>query len=76
MPDCTATDTAPYVADSASPSGVRYVGNTAVNSVTIGSNLSVNANMPGSQLFSGNGADMFQAVQDLVDSLPAKTYFP
>jgi len=65
----TATDTAPYIADSTSPSGVRYVGNTVVNSVTIGSNLAVNANMPGSQLFSGNGADMFQAVQDLVDSL-------
>ena len=65
----TATQTAPYVLDSASPSGVRYVGNSNVNTVTVGDHLTVQANLPGSQLFSSAGTDVFQAVQDLVTSL-------
>jgi flagellar hook-associated protein 3 FlgL len=69
----TATQTAPYVGDSTSASGVRYVGNSTVNQVTVGNHLSVAANMPGSELFSGNGTDMFQSVQDLVTSLQSGT---
>lgn len=69
----TATQTAPYVADSTSPSGVTYVGNSGVNQVTVGDNLSVQSNLPGSQLFSGPGSDVFQAVQDLVTSLQTNT---
>ncbi|HEV2398260.1 MAG TPA: flagellar hook-associated protein FlgL [Candidatus Sulfotelmatobacter sp.] len=65
----SAISTAPYVADPTSASGVRYVGNSAVNTVTLGNHLALKANMPGSELFSGNGADMFQAVQDLITSL-------
>ena len=65
----TATQTAPYVLDSTSPSGVRYAGNSTVNQVTVGNHLAVQANLPGSQLFSSNGTDMFQAIQDLVTSL-------
>ena len=69
----TATQTAPYVLDSTSPSGVRYLGNSTVNQVTVGNHLSVKANMPGSELFSGNGTDMFQSIQDLVSSLQTGT---
>ena len=69
----TATQTAPYVFDASSPSGVRYVGNSSVNAVTVGNHLSVNANLPGSSLFSGNGTDMFQAIQSLVTSLQSGT---
>jgi len=65
----TATQTAPYVADSTSPSGVRYVGNSGVNSVTVGNDLTVHTNLPGSQLFSAGGSDVFQALQDLVTNL-------
>ncbi len=65
----TATSTAPYVVDSTSASGVRYVGNSVTNSATIGNHLTVKSNMPGSQLFSGDGTDMFQAIQDLVNNL-------
>ena len=65
----TATQTAPYVADSTSPSGVQYVGNAAVNSVTVGTDLTVQTNLPGSQLFSASGSDMFQSIQDLITSL-------
>lgn len=65
----TATQTAPYVLDSNSPSGVSYVGNSGVNTATVGDHLTVKTNLPGSELFSGGGTDMFQAVQDLITSL-------
>lgn len=65
----TATQTAPYVLDSTSSSGVRYVGNSGVNTVTVGDGVSVQANLPGSELFSGSGSDMFQSIQDLITSL-------
>jgi flagellar hook-associated protein 3 FlgL len=69
----TATQTAPYVADSSSSSGVTYVGNSNVNQVTVGNNFSVQSNLPGSQLLSSSGNDMFQAVQDLITSLQTNT---
>ncbi|HXJ85942.1 MAG TPA: flagellar hook-associated protein FlgL [Candidatus Binatia bacterium] len=65
----TSTQAAPYVLDSTSPSGVRYTGNSRVNTVTVGDHLAVQANLPGSQLFSAAGADMFQAIQNLIDNL-------
>jgi len=42
-----------------------YAGNTTVNSVQVGAGQKVATNMPGSQLFSANGADVFQALTDL-----------
>lgn len=65
----TATQTAPYVVDSASPSGVKYVGNSEVNTVTVGDHLAVKTNLPGSQLFSSAATDVFQAVQNLITNL-------
>jgi flagellar hook-associated protein 3 FlgL len=65
----TATQTAPYVLDPNSPSGVNYVGNSDVNSITVGNNYSLQANLPGSELFSSAGNDMFQAIQDLITGL-------
>lgn len=65
----TATQAAPYVLDATSSSGVRYVGNSGVNKVSLGSQLSITTNMPGSQLFSAPGADIFQALQDLITNL-------
>src|SRR5579859_1161426 len=67
----TASQDAPYVLDSSSPSGVKYVGNSGVNQVTVGDHLTVATNLPGSQLFSASGSDVFQAIQDLVTSLQA-----
>jgi len=69
----TANQSAPYVLDSSSPSGVRYVGNASINTVTVGNHLAVKANLPGSDLFAGNGTDMFAAMQDLVNSLQSGT---
>jgi flagellar hook-associated protein 3 FlgL len=65
----TATQTAPYSLTPSSPSGVTYAGNTGVNSVTLGDNFTLQTNLPGSQLFSAPGADMFQGIQDLINGL-------
>ena len=65
----TRTNTAPYVVDGNAPSGVDYVGNTGVNQVSIGSGYKIAVNMPGSQLFSASGNDVFLAVNDLIQAL-------
>jgi flagellar hook-associated protein 3 FlgL len=66
----TATQTAPYVATA---TGVQYVGNSKSNQITLGNHFSVQTNLPGSQLFSGGGTDMFQSIQDLITSLQTGT---
>jgi flagellar hook-associated protein 3 FlgL len=68
----TAT-TQPFVADPTQPSGVRYVGNTGTNSVTIGTGYQLQVNQPGSQIFSGAGGDVFLAINDLITSLTNNT---
>ncbi len=65
----TATQTAPYVVDPNSSSGVQYVGNSNTNSVTLGSHFTVQTNLPGSELFSSPGNDIFQSIQDLITAL-------
>jgi flagellar hook-associated protein 3 FlgL len=69
----TLTQTAPYVLDPNSSSGVTYQGNSGVNRVTLGSQFSLQTNLPGSQLFSASGTDMFQSIQDLITSLQSGT---
>lgn len=69
----TATQTTPYVLDSNSRSGVSYAGNSSVNTITLGNHFSVQSNLPGSQLFSSPGNDVFQAVQDLITNLESGT---
>ena len=65
----TASQTTPYVLDSSSSSGVRYAGNTGVNQVTLGNHFALQTNLPGSQMFSAPGRDMFQAIQNLITGL-------
>src|ERR1700683_1452959 len=69
----TATQTTPYVLNPSSSSGVTYQGNSGVNTVTLGSQFSLQTNVPGSQLFSNSGNDMFQSIQDLITSLESDT---
>ncbi len=69
----TSTQTQPFVADATQPSGVRYDGNSGTNSVQVGSGISMQINLPGSQLFTTPGSDMFQAVHDLVTALQTNT---
>lgn len=65
----TLSTTAPYVVNNASPSGVQYVGNTEVNNVDAGLGQTVAVNVPGSTIFNGAGADVFQALHDLTNAL-------
>jgi len=65
----TKTQTAPYVLDANSSSGVLYQGNTGVNQVSLGNNFALQTNLPGSQIFSSPGGDLFQSIQDLITSL-------
>ncbi len=67
------TNTAPYVVDINSPSGVDYVGNTDVNQVSIGNGYKIDVNQPGSQLFSATGNDVFLAVNNLITALQSNT---
>jgi len=69
----TAQGTAPYVVDSNVASGIRYVGNNGVNTVTIGNGYQLQVNLPGSQLFSSPQASMFQSITDLINSVTANT---
>jgi flagellar hook-associated protein 3 FlgL len=61
--------TQPFVVDATVPSGVRYAGNTGVNDVTVGNGYQLQVNLPGSQLFSASGVDMFQSMNDLINSV-------
>jgi len=65
----TATSTTPYTANAASPSGYQYNGNTGQNSVAIGDNLSVQVNLPGSQIFSNATTDVLGSLSSLVTAL-------
>lgn len=59
----------PFVTDPLAPSGVRYSGNSGVNTVAIGNNYQLQMNLPGSQIFNGAGADVFQSIHGLITSL-------
>jgi flagellar hook-associated protein 3 FlgL len=65
----TAVQSAPYVVDATQPSGVRYDGNAGVNTVDVGPGFSIQVNLPGSQIFSAPGSDVFQSVHDLITAL-------
>jgi flagellar hook-associated protein 3 FlgL len=72
----TAVNAQPFVADSSSPSGVSYVGNSGVNNVEIGDGQAVPANLPGNQLFTASGSDVFQALSDLSNALQSGSNIP
>src|SRR6185437_1688827 len=61
--------TQPFVVDASVPSGVRYAGNTGLNKVTVGAGYQLQVNLPGSQLFSATGSDVFQSMTDLIQSV-------
>jgi len=63
----------PFTLDGSVASGVRYAGNTGVNSVSIGNGYQLQLNLPGSQIFSASGADVFGAVTNLITALGNNT---
>jgi len=69
----TATTAPPYALDSSSPSGVTYSGNSGTNTVQAADGLTLQTNLPGSQLFQNPGGDVFAAMQQLITSLQTGT---
>ena len=69
----TDTNTPPYVVDGSTASGVNYVGNTDVNQVSIGSGYKLSVNLPGLQLFSTTGNDVFLAINNLIQAVQTNT---
>jgi flagellar hook-associated protein 3 FlgL len=63
----------PFVADSSSPAGVTYNGNSGSNSVQVGENYSLQVNLPGSQLFTSPSGNVFQSIADLISALQSNT---
>lgn len=67
------TNVQPFVADPTVPAGVRYDGNAGTNSVAIGNGYRVQVNLPGDQMFTAPGHNMFQAITDLITALQSNS---
>lgn len=63
----------PFVLDPLAPSGVRYDGNSGTNQIIIGDGYQLQMNLPGSQIFAAPAADMFQAINDLINAVANNT---
>jgi len=69
----TVNGTAAFTADAASPTGYTYNGNNDVNQVSVGESLSVQANIPGSTLFTNSSASVLGALSSLATALQSGT---
>jgi len=65
----TANSQPPYTADSSSPTGYTYNGNSGQNSVAIGDSTNVQVNLPGSQIFSNSTTNVLGSLSALVTAL-------
>lgn len=65
----TAGVTEAFAADSSSATGYTYQGNDGLNSAMIGSNLQVNVNVPGDQIFTNSNGNVLGSLQQLVSAL-------
>jgi flagellar hook-associated protein 3 FlgL len=65
----TVSGKAAFTADSTSSTGYTYNGNTGVNSISVGSSLSVQANIPGSTLFTNSSGNVLGSLSSLVSAL-------
>lgn len=63
------TNTPPYSADTSSSTGYTYSGANAVSSVAVGDRLSVQVNLPGSQIFSDASNSVLGSLNSLVTAL-------
>jgi flagellar hook-associated protein 3 FlgL len=64
----TSTST-PYTPDSSSSYGYAYNGNSDVNSVAVGDDMSVQVNVPGSQIFSNSSNNVLGSLSNLITAL-------
>src|SRR6266699_3876513 len=69
----TATSTQPFVLDSSQPNGVKYNGNTQVNSITISQGNTIPINVPGSQIFTNPAGDVLGSLNGMIAALQNNT---
>jgi len=62
-----------FVADSTSPTGYSYQGNSGVNSSAVGDNLQVNVNVPGDQVFTNPNGNVLGSLTQLITALGSGT---
>jgi len=72
----TATSTQPFVLDATQPDGVKYNGNTHVNSVTISQGNTIPVNVSGSQIFTNPAGDVLGSLNGLITALQTNTGLP
>jgi flagellar hook-associated protein 3 FlgL len=65
----TASSQQPYTADSSSPTGYTYNGNSGQNSVAVGDSTNVQINLPGNQIFSNSTTNVLGSLSALVTAL-------
>lgn len=63
------SNTTPFTADSSSPTGYTYNGNTDTNSVAIGDSQSIQVNLPGSQIFTNATNNVLGSLSSLASAL-------
>jgi len=69
----TSNGTAAFVADPTSSTGYTYTGNDGINNISVGESLTVQANIPGSTLFTNPDASVLGALSGLVTALKTGT---
>jgi flagellar hook-associated protein 3 FlgL len=65
----TATAVSAFAADSTSPTGYVYQGNSGVNSAAIGDSLQVDVNVPGDQVFTNPNGNVLGSLMQLISAL-------
>ena len=69
----TVSNSAAFTADPTSSTGYTYNGNSSVNHIQVGESLTVQANIPGSTLFTNSNASVLGALSDLSTALTSGT---
>ena len=69
----TVSNEAAFTADPASSTGYTYNGNSTVNKIQVGDSLTVQANIPGSTLFTNSSASVLGALSSLSTALSSGT---
>jgi flagellar hook-associated protein 3 FlgL len=69
----TAAAAPAFAADSTSPTGYSYQGNSGVNSAAVGDSLQINVNVPGDQVFANPNGDVLGSLTQLVTALGSGT---
>jgi len=69
----TANGQAAFTADSSSPTGYTYNGNSGINNISVGDSLTVQANIPGSTLFENSSGSVLGSLSSLATALQSGT---